>query len=121
MVRNSGVNRRKYLRIETSHTINLLQMYKAGKLVSSFTSGTKVLDLSKGGMRLETKKPLTSDATVQFNLDDSFPPALRRLTGLVEWCNKQVDEPGYQAGVSFQGEHIAEAMDRYLGQRNLNM
>ncbi len=121
MVRNSGENRRKYLRVESSHTITLLKIFNSGKLVNSLTSGSKTIDLSKGGMRLEIEKPLTSDATVQFSLDNSFPPALRQLTGLVEWCNKQVDEPGYQAGVSFQGEHIVEAMDRYLGQLNQNM
>lgn len=121
MVRNSGENRRKYVRVGCSHTITLLEIFRSGKLVSSFTSGFKTFDLSQGGMRLETEKPLTSDATVQFCLDDSFPPALRRLTGLVEWCNKQVNEPGYQVGVSFQGKHITEALDRYLGQLSQNM
>ena len=121
MVRNSGENRRKYLRIESSHNITLLKIFNSGELVSSFTSGSKTIDMSKGGMRLVTLKPLTHDAIVQFSFDDSFPLSLREVTGHVEWCNKQVDEPGYQAGVSFQGEHIAEAMDRYLGQVSQNM
>jgi len=121
MVRNSGENRRKYLRIETSHTITLLKIINAGQLVSSSTSGSKAIDLSKGGMRLVTEKPLTHDSTVQLSFDDSFPQDLREVTGLVAWCNKQVDEPGYQAGVSFQGEHITKAMARYLGQLSQHM
>lgn len=66
---------------------------------------------------MTTDKPLTHETVIQFSFDDSFPEMLHEVTGQVEWCNKQVDEPGYQAGVSFRGAHIIEAMGRYLEQR----
>jgi hypothetical protein len=116
-VRNSEENRRKYLRIETSQDITLVKIFESGKIVSHFSSAAKTIDMSKGGVRMATKKPLAHDTMVHFSFDDPFPQALHQITGQVEWCNKQVDKPGYQAGVSFQGDHIVEAMGRYLGQQ----
>lgn len=115
-VRKSEENRRKYLRIETSREITLVKIFESGKLVSNFSSGAKIIDVSKSGMRMATIKPLANDMMVQFSFDESFPQIFREVTGQVEWCNKQVDEPGYQAGVSFQEDHIKEAIGRYLGQ-----
>ncbi len=117
-VRISEENRRKYLRIETAHEITLVKILKSGKLVSDFSSDAKTIDVSKGGMRMFTQNPLAYDTLVHFTFDNSFPQALHEVTGQVQWCNKQLNETGYQAGISFQGDHIVEAMGRYLGQKN---
>ena len=66
----------------------------------------QTIDVSKSGMRVAIDKPLLHDALVQFSFDDSFPLKIHEVTGQVEWCNKQVDEPGYQAGLSFQDKCI---------------
>jgi hypothetical protein len=116
-VRKSEENRRKYMRIETSHKITLIKINGSEKSESHLTTYTNTLDVSKGGMRLATEKALLHDMLVQFSFDESFPHILHDVTGQVEWCNKQVDEPGYQVGVSFQGDHIREAMGRYLSQQ----
>jgi hypothetical protein len=116
-VRKSEENRRKHRRIETSQPITLLKIFESGRLASHFLSGARTIDVSRGGMRMTTDKPLTHETVIQFSFDDSFPEMLHEVTGQVEWCNKQVDEPGYQAGVSFRGAHIIEAMGRYLEQR----
>jgi hypothetical protein len=116
-VRKSEENRRKFLRIETSHKITLIKISGSDKTESPSRTYTKTLDVSKGGMRLATEKALLHDMLVKFSFDESFPHILHDVTGQVEWCNKQVDEPGYQVGVSFQGEHIIEAMGQHLGQR----
>ncbi len=120
-VRNSEENRRKYLRIDTSHKITLVKILKYGKLISNFSSDAQTLDMSKGGIRLLTKNPLVYDTLVQFSFDTSFPQALREITGQVQWCKKELDETGYQAGLSFQGDHVVEAMGNYLGQKHLQM
>ncbi|MGB3221259.1 MAG: PilZ domain-containing protein [Desulforhopalus sp.] len=113
-VRKSEENRRRYLRIEISKKINLIKLFKSGKFISHVSSKTKTVDVSKGGMRVTIDNPLGYASMVQFSFDDSFPQALHKVTGHVEWCNKQIDKPGYQAGVSFHGDRIVEAMCLYL-------
>jgi hypothetical protein len=115
-VRKSEENRRKYLRIETSHQITLVKIFESGKCLSHFSSKAKAIDISKGGMRMVTDTPLADNAMVQFFFDDTFPRILNEISGQVEWCNKQIDEPGYQAGLSFKEAHIIEAMGSFLEQ-----
>ena len=52
---------------------------------------------------MSTKNPLTHDSLVHFTFDESFPETLHEVTGQVKWCNKQLDETGYQAGSIFSG------------------
>ena len=114
-VRNSEVNRRKYLRIESSHAITLVKIFESGDLASQTPYRAQTIDISKSGMRVATDKPLLHNALVRFSFEDSFPLNINEVTGQIEWCNKQVDEPGYEAGVSFQGNHVIEALDRICG------
>ena len=113
-VRKSEENRRKFLRFQNSRAITLIKIFGSGNLSAKISSEAQTIDVSKSGMRVATEKPLRHDATVQFSIDKSFPLGVHEVTGQVEWCNKQVDEPGYHVGLSFQGNHIIEAMERYL-------
>lgn len=117
-VRKSEENRRKNLRIETSHNITLVKIFESGKLISNYLPEAKTIDVSMSGMRMETRKPLLHDMMIRFSFDDSLPRIFHEVTGQIEWCNKQIDDPGYQAGVSFKENHIKEAMGRYLGKNN---
>jgi hypothetical protein len=117
-VRKSEENRRKYMRTATSHDITLVKIFKSKQLKSQFTYRAKMIDVSKGGLRMAIKNPLIHDMMVHCSFDDSFPQALHEVTGRVEWCNKQIDEPGYQAGVSFKGDDILEAIGRHLRKQN---
>lgn len=117
-VRKSELNRRKYIRFETSRHLTLVKIFASGKLVSHLASDVKTIDVSKGGVRMATEKPLGNDMVVQISFDDATSHSLHEVTGHIEWCNKQIDEPGYQAGVSFRGDHIIEAMGRYLEQHH---
>ncbi len=112
--RETRENRRKYSRIFASYKVTLEKLKESGEIVSHHPTVAKTLDVSKGGMRLATDTPLVNDTVVQFSFDESFPKNLQGATGQVTWCHKQIDEPGYQAGVSFQGDHIIEAMGNYL-------
>jgi hypothetical protein len=112
--RETRENRRKYSRIFASYKVTLAKLKESGEIVSHRPTVAKTLDVSKGGMRLVTDIPLTNDTVLQFSFDKTFPKKLQGATGQVTWCHKQIDEPGYQAGVSFQGDHIIEAMGNYL-------
>lgn len=116
-VRKSEVNRRKFLRIESSHLVTLVKIFESDGLISQIPQGAQTIDVSKSGMRVAIDKPLLHDALVQFSFDDSFPLKIHEITGQVEWCNKQVDEPGYQIGVSFRGDHVKKVLNKLYGER----
>jgi hypothetical protein len=107
-------NRRQSVRIKLSNQIQLLKLIKSGEIIQHLTESAETLDLSHIGMRLQTNVPLIDDSVVQFSFGDSFPAAIKRGAGLVQWCNKQIDGPGYQAGISFQSSWILEAMESFL-------
>lgn len=111
-------NRRKYRRIQTQHKVTLVQLKSTGEIASHFATIATTLDVSMGGMRLSIEEPLLNDISVQFSFADFFPESLQSGVGQIAWCNKQIDAPGYQAGLAFQGERIAQAMGLYLGLHN---
>ena len=116
-VRKSEENRRKFMRIETKHKITLIKILEPGKPESPILTSANTLDLSKGGMRVATEKALLHDMLIQFSFGESFPQILHDVTGQVEWCNKQIDDPGYQVGVSFKEDNVIEVMGRLLDQQ----
>jgi hypothetical protein len=109
-------NRRRHPRVEVHHKITLVKSTQSGEIISHHAAIAKTLDVSRNGMRLEVDIPLMDDTVVQFSFDDSFPKALQSGLGQIKWCNKQIDESGYQAGLTLQGEQEVEAMRQYLGE-----
>jgi hypothetical protein len=118
-VRKTEENRRKHLRFEASYYINTVKIFEFGERLAHSLPEAKTIDMSKGGMRMVIDTPLADHAMIQFSFDESFLQKLNDITGQVEWCNKQIDEPGYQAGISFKETHIIEAMGNYLEQQAL--
>ena len=110
-----NLNRRKYERIEACYKVTLVKLAHSGQIVSHISTIGRTLDLSQGGMRLAMDKPLVSDTVVGFSLEGSFPRILQAGKGQVAWCSKEIDGPGYQAGISFQDDQIIDAMGLYLG------
>ena len=113
-VRKSEVNRRKFIRVQSSHRITLVKIFEADSIVPPPPYEIATIDVSKSGMRVALDQPLMHDALVQFSFDESFLLKIHEVTGQLEWCNKQVDEPGYQAGFSFQEKRAIDVHDRLL-------
>ncbi len=111
----SKSNRRKFVRVTACHKITLVRLVHSGVVVSHFSTFAKTLDLSAGGMRLTTSQPLVNDTVFQFSFDNFFPQNIHQGTGLVTWCNKDINTSGYQAGIAFQEDHVVAAMGLYLG------
>ena len=109
-VRKSEINRRKFIRVPSSQTITLVKIFESDGMAPPPPYEIKTIDISKSGMRVAIDRPLRHDAQVQFSFDESFLLKIPGATGQVEWCNKDVDEPGYQAGLSFQDKRILEAV-----------
>lgn len=107
-------SRRQFTRIEAFHKITLVKLIQTGTVVSHCSCFARTLDLSSGGMRLTTDRPLANNTVVQFLFGKPFPQELQGGSGQVAWCNKEIDNPGYQAGITFQDDRIREAMSLYL-------
>ncbi len=88
----------------------------AGRTTALDNLKAKILDISCGGMRLFTFPALTRQSLVELSFGADFPISLHHTTAQVAWCNKQIDEPGYQAGITFLEKGIIAAVSRYLNQ-----
>ncbi|TKB09393.1 hypothetical protein [Desulforhopalus sp. IMCC35007] len=118
--KNTG-NRRQSNRIKLSNKIQLLKLIKSGEVIQNLAASAETLDFSHIGMRLLTTVPLIDDSVIQFSFSASFPAAIKTGAGVVHWCNKQIDGPGYQVGISFQSGWILEAMGRFLQPYSTNI
>ncbi len=113
-------NRRRAVRIDAQEPITLdaphshLLPAPVSAAIKKFAART--LDISTSGMRLFTSTPFSQDAVIEFSLGRKFPRQLQRAKGRVQWCNKQVDEPGYQLGIAFAERQVSKAMEGYLQQ-----
>lgn len=107
-------NRRKYIRINATHQITLDKILKSGEHSPNAQTVAQTLDVGIGGIRLAIDSPLESRALVHLYFDDSFPENLQSATGQVSWCNKQIDEPGYHAGISFKSDRVIKALGRHF-------
>jgi hypothetical protein len=101
----------------TRQAVTLVKLKKSGKIVTHHATATTV-DVSKGGMRLFSNKPLTSNTTLHFSFSDTFPDIIQSGIGHVEWCRKEMELDGYQAGISFKEELLIEAMRLYLSKQS---
>lgn len=108
-------NRRKFVRFDVRLQITLIKHIQSGQIGTHSSTFAKTIDLSSGGMRLITSNPLSSKSVVQFSFGDAFPISLQNCSGKVAWCNKEIDDPGYQAGISFNDDQVIEAIGLHLG------
>ncbi len=112
---NTGDNRRKYQRIESTHRITVVRLSGSGKIASHFSTISSTIDMSMGGLRLRTPDPLINDTVVRFSFDNSVPELLQSGTAVIKWCHRLIDSPEYQAGLAFRSNQTVEAMGMYLG------
>ena len=119
-IEKRGLNRRKYERVAASHRVTLVELLQTGQSASHLPAAHEsatccTLDLSKGGMRLTTEQPLVKASVIRFSFADSFPKSVQTGQGQIAWCNKQQDQPDYQAGIAFQDDRLIDTMGLYLG------
>lgn len=111
---HSFINRRRFVRIKLQRQVTLVRTSSTND-PTEVTNQAQTLDLSLGGMRLATEKPLHSDSVVQFSFDDeTMPDHMLTGSGYIAWCNKQIDEPGYQAGIVFGEKQVSKEIGSYL-------
>jgi hypothetical protein len=111
-------NRRKYHRVPADKKVTLVKLLGSERIVTHHPISAHTLDLSMGGMRLQTDTPLVNDSVMHFSLETLTAGSPHRGVGRVAWCNKQIDEPGYQIGIVFKDEQFKQSMEAYLNSQN---
>ena len=113
-VENPNYNRRRHVRIEGIHPVTLNPLNSGGKVVPQFSIHAKTLDLSLGGLRLQTKEPLINDTLIRFSFDDFAHNLFLTGTAIIRWCHQLINSSEYQAGLAFCDNQATEAMKMYL-------
>jgi hypothetical protein len=111
-------NRRRHIRMEDRQRVTLVQLNRSETVASHVSTPARTIDLSLGGLRLQTAEPLVNDTVIRFSFDDLAPDFPLAGTAIVKWCHRLIDSPEYQAGLAFSNEQTAEAMGMYLGTRH---
>lgn len=111
---NSFINRRRFVRIKHQHQITFFKTPIVEEYSSHVHDKAKTLDLSLGGMRLATETPLQNDSIIQFSFDGADADQPLSGSGYIAWCHKQIDEPGYQAGIVFGEKSFSKEIGFYL-------
>ncbi len=109
-------NRRKYLRVKENRTITLVRLNESGNIVSYYPEKAHILDLSVGGMRVNSRKLLLNDSIVHFSFKgddtiDDVQPGIAK----VRWSFSTSNDTLYQVGLEFQSEQTIEAIGNHLG------
>ena len=92
------INRRKHTRTKTRNLISYISVDEGGKLISQGLS--KAIDISRGGILLETPHPIESGLILLMavDLDNKFV----EIKGELVYCKKTATGM-YQSGIKFVG------------------
>ncbi len=107
-------NRRRFERTQKRYYLRLSE-YKPSVLAEvPIDNCACTVDMSPGGIRLESSSLLAQDSLVSFYLDKKFSKTGLRGIGKVRWCKSLENTPLYHAGIDFLDEVAATAIEEHL-------
>jgi PilZ domain len=112
-----GADRRHDPRIKSTHRLTFIRLSDSGHAICIQPSAASTLDLSSGGMRMTTRELLMHDSIIQFQFVAPFASTVQAGLAKVKWCMPAGNNPFYHAGLSFQSDHVIQAVDQYLGSK----
>ena len=120
-------NRRFYTRIPTSEKL-LVTRYSMAREADEdvLDDQAMVLDLSLGGMRIETNAPIHENQIISFTFDEKFQPPHFKGKGEIRWIEKQRPHAGApgNAGLAFVDDETKNTVREHLlgmGERLLHL
>ena len=109
-------NRRQFNRIPTSQKLSLSR-YSIAKdaYEDMLDSDAMTVDLSLGGIRIETNEPVYVNQIISFTFDENFHPPGFEGKGEVRWINndKSQDTPS-NAGLAFVDDDTKNTVKNHL-------
>lgn len=106
-------DRRENARISGSHSLKLTELKEDGNATSLIDKNATTIDLSVGGIRLQTHCDLLVDSMVSFSMNGASGPPVQGI-GRIKWCRPLDDGSVYHAGLVFIDGSTSGAMRRYL-------
>jgi hypothetical protein len=73
------------------------------------------LDLSLGGLRIESHRKIAKDSLVAFEFGPDFSTPDLIGVGEVKWCEARVDSGLFEAGIAFSDFSLTQAIGNHLG------
>jgi hypothetical protein len=107
-------DRRRCARISGSYPLRLAGLQEDGKITSLLDKKVTTVDLSAGGIRLQTHCDLPVNSMVSFSLNGTSGPPIQGI-GQIKWCRSLEDGSVYHAGIVFTDGSTSGAVRRYLG------
>ena len=108
-------NRRRYERTPGRYYMRLSE-YKPNEMMEvPIDDYASTIDLSPGGMRLESNLSLEPDTLISFYMDESFSIKNLRGVGKVRWCRSLTNTPLYHAGLDFIDQKTSNKIREHLG------
>lgn len=110
-------NRRQHIRVKEQCPITLVRLNESGNIVSHISEAVNILDLSLGGMRVNSREMLLNDTIVQFSfITEEASDAPQTGIAKVRWSCSINNDTLYQVGLEFQSDQTIEVVGRHLGQ-----
>lgn len=107
--------RRKYRRVSDQTFLALSSCDSARNHLELLDDKAFTVDLSLGGMRLESHKKIDENSLVSFQFSQDFSIPNLSGVGEVKWCEPIENSEYFQAGVAFSDFELTQAIGSYLG------
>lgn len=107
--------RRKYRRVSDKVFLSLSSCDANRNVLELLDDKAFTIDLSLGGMRLESSKIITKDSCVAFQFSPDFSRPSLFGTGKVKWCKPADNSDHFQVGVAFTDFELTQAIGSHLG------
>lgn len=107
--------RRKYRRVADRFQLTLFSCDEDMNPAEILDDQAFTVDLSLGGIRLETRRHVQPPGVVAFTFGTDF--SIPDLTGVgeIKWSEKNSDADRYQLGIEFADSKMRQAVGRYMG------
>jgi hypothetical protein len=107
--------RRKYRRVSDRTSLSLTSCDESLNLQELIDGKAFTVDLSLGGMRLESNAEIQKDSLVSFQFSSEFSVPNLSGVGEVKWCEPLENSDLYQAGIAFADFKLTQAIGSHLG------
>lgn len=107
--------RRKYRRVPDRTLVSLSSSGSGKNVLELLDDKAFTVDLSLGGMRLESNKKIKKDSLVSFQFSSDFSIPNLQGNGEVKWCEPLEDSDSFQVGVAFSDFELTQAIGSHLG------
>ncbi len=110
-------NRRRFKRIQKRYYLRLSEYKPSAIAEVPIDECACTVDLSAGGIRLESCHCLALDSLISFYLDKEFSGSGLRGIGKVRWCKTLENTPLFHVGLDFLDDVAALAIREHLDAR----